>query len=150
MEYLLQYLSVAGLSSLDVLAGLGLAVAYGMNTLQIFVCLCLGSMAGVFFFTLFGLRLRRSIHERRRRNGVLKPLNFKKARGWKRRWLRFGLPGIAFLSPPVFSIPVGVLISVIYENRLRRILIAMTISVLFWVSVLAFLGDQLSGLLWNG
>jgi hypothetical protein len=147
MAELIKWLTVTGLAALKVVPALGLAISLKMNRWEIFVALAAGSFMGVSFFTLFGLRIRGWLKERRDRKGIRKPMNYRKARKWKRMWLRFGLVGIALLTPPVISPPVGAIISVIFEKRRSRILLCMGASILAWSVVFAFLGEQILRLL---
>jgi hypothetical protein len=142
MAEFMEWLSVIGLSSLKVIPGLALALAQNMRPWEIFAALGIGSMAGVVFFTLFGLRIRRWRKERRKRKGIQKPLNFRKARKWKRMWLRYGLPGVALLTPPLLSPPIGSFIAVVFEKRKGRILLYMGMSITLWCTIFALLGQQ--------
>jgi hypothetical protein len=147
MGEFLAWLSVMALATVKVLPALGLAIAHDMKPWEIFSALAGGSMLGVTFFTLFGLQIRRWQKERRIRKGIVKPLNFRKARKWKRMWLKFGLPGVALITPPMISPPVGALIAVIFERRRGRILLYMGISILIWSTIFAFAGEGLLSLL---
>jgi hypothetical protein len=49
---------------------------------------------------------------------------------------RFGLGGIAALTPIILSIPVGVLFALSLTHDKKKIMISMIISVLFWAAVL--------------
>jgi hypothetical protein len=142
MAEFLEWLSVVALATVKVLPALGLAMTHGMKHWEIFVSLAAGSFLGVSFFTIFGLRIRKWRKERRRAKGIVKPLNYRKARKWKRMWLRFGLPGIALLTPPLISPPIGALIAVIFERRRGRILLYMGVSIVLWCTVFALLGHQ--------
>jgi hypothetical protein len=203
MGEILQWLSVVGLATVKVLAGLGVGIAYGMKPWQIFVCLAAGSMIGVVFFTFFGQRIRVWRKERRKQRYILeleeigkarkviarrvlfwqskpamlipgflrrmfgsingsyrlwlrkrrrksrKPaaLNFRKARKWKKMWLRYGLPGIALLTPPLISPPIGALIAAFFERRRGRILAYMGVSILLWSALFAAVGHQILALI---
>lgn len=49
---------------------------------------------------------------------------------------RFGLGGIAVLTPIVLSIPVGVLFALALTHDKKKILISMLMSMFFWATVL--------------
>jgi hypothetical protein len=49
---------------------------------------------------------------------------------------RFGLGGIAALTPVILSIPVGVLFALAVTHDKKKIMLSMFISVLFWATVL--------------
>ena len=54
---------------------------------------------------------------------------------------RFGLPGIAFLSPILISIPVGCLVAVRFYHNKQKILRHMLGAVLFWSVFIAVFRD---------
>lgn len=49
---------------------------------------------------------------------------------------RFGLGGIAVLTPIVLSIPVGVLFALTLTHDKRKIMISMLVSMFFWATLL--------------
>jgi hypothetical protein len=49
---------------------------------------------------------------------------------------RFGLGGIAVLTPIALSIPVGVLFALALTHDKKKIMISMIISLLFWATIL--------------
>lgn len=142
MAEFLQWLSVIGMSTLKVIPALVMAMAYGMKHWQIFVGLFAGSMIGVGFFTFFGLRIIKWRKERRRRLGIVKPLNYRKARKYKRMWIRFSLPGIALLTPIFFGPAIGAVIAIIFERSQMRIFLYMGVSIAVWSAIFALLGHQ--------
>ena len=149
LESILEYLSVIALRSLKVLPGLGLSLVYKMNTLEIFICLSIGGILGVILFTFLGEVIRTWLKKRRmrRKKDEQKPLKIRKARRILRLWHKYGLIGIAILTPPMISPPFGVIIAVAFRESRARIILYMAISVLAWALVLALLGDQILDLL---
>ena len=91
---------------------------------------------------LFGLRIIKWRKERRRRLGIVKPLNYRKARKYKRMWIRFGLPGIALLTPIFFGPAIGAVIAIIFERSQMRIFLYMGVSIAAWSAIFALLGHQ--------
>ena len=55
-----------------------------------------------------------------------------------RFWIRFGLPGMALLTPVVFSPIVGTLLAVSFGGNRRKVLLWMTASAFFWGFALSF------------
>ncbi len=177
----LQWLSVIGLSAFKVIPGLALAIAYNMHPLEIFICLSIGGMLGITFFTLFAVRIRQWRKRRRVRKAqkykalekerladgktppapegiakpsrferrMNKPVNIRKARRTKRLWNKVGIIGIALITPPIISPPIGALISVFFGERLRRIFLFMFLSTLLWAAIFALLGHQILELLYD-
>ena len=148
-EIFLQYLSVAALSSLKVVPGLALAMVYKFNGLEIFITVGTGGIAGTTVFTVLGERIRNWLKKRRkaRKKPSNKNYNIRKVRRIFRIWHRYGLLGIAILTPPILSPMFGPIIAVAFREDRRRILLFMYISVLSWAAVFALVGDQILDLL---
>ena len=141
---LLKYLSVAALSAFKVLPGLGLAMGYQFNALELFLTLGIGSMVGVTAFTLLGTQIRQWIqHRRKSKSQTLTSKKIRKIRRILNIWRRFGIWGIAFLTPPLISPPFGALIAVAFREDRRRILLTMFASIVFWCGLFAILGEQI-------
>ncbi|MCW5907108.1 MAG: hypothetical protein KIS94_04560 [Chitinophagales bacterium] len=49
---------------------------------------------------------------------------------------RFGLGGVAALTPIILSIPVGVMFALALTHDKRKILVSMITSILFWATIL--------------
>lgn len=49
---------------------------------------------------------------------------------------KFGLGGIAVITPVLLSIPVGVLVALTLTHDKRKIMISMIISTLFWAAII--------------
>lgn len=140
---ILEFLSVAGLSALKVLPGLALGIAHQMGSVEIFLALFLGGMLGVVGFSFFADKIRKWRKQRRKEKPRDKPYNIRRIRRIMRIWKKYGLVGIAFLTPPMISPPFGALIAVAFGETFSRIMIFMTVSMLFWAGLLALLGDQI-------
>ena len=90
-----------------------------------------GMMASVLIFSMVGTEARKNWISRLRRKGT--PLNFtKKNRRIVMIWSRFGLGGIAFFTPVIFSPIIGTMLAVSFGVPTRRIVPAMLASALFW------------------
>ena len=49
-----------------------------------------------------------------------------------RIWRKYGLAGIAFLTPVILSIPIGTIIANSLESNRKKVILYMFFSVLFW------------------
>jgi membrane protein DedA with SNARE-associated domain len=145
---ILEFLSVAGLSALKVIPGAALAVVYELSPIEIFLTLFIGGMAGIFAFSYFGTRIRDWRKRRRMQKGIQKPYKIRRIRRIMRIWRKFGLAGVALLTPPMISPPFGAIIAVAFGERLERILIFMAVSMAIWAGLFALLGNQI--LQWIG
>ncbi len=99
------------------------------------ITLIIGGSIGVLIFTFFSQWLNNII------NKVVKPKSSKKIFTRKNRFIvkvksKYGLYGIAFLSPIVFSIPLGCFLASRFYNSHRKIITAMLTAVLFWSFIL--------------
>ncbi|MFM7016648.1 MAG: hypothetical protein ACKOX3_10005 [Bacteroidota bacterium] len=52
---------------------------------------------------------------------------------------KYGLFGIAFLTPVLLSIPIGTIVANSFENKKRKIFLYMFISILFWSTLMVSL-----------
>ena len=56
----------------------------------------------------------------------------KRSRRYVRIWRKYGLIGLAFLTPVVISIPIGTVLANAFEENKKKIFIYMFFSILFW------------------
>ena len=63
--FILEYLSVIGLSAFKVIPGVFLALIYGLGPIESFICVSVGAMIGIVFFTLFGKEIRKYLQKRK-------------------------------------------------------------------------------------
>jgi uncharacterized membrane protein len=149
LSHLYQYVLVAGLSALKVIPGVALGVGFGLHPFETFLATFLGGMLGVTFYAFFGQKLRVLNKKRRKSNPKFAEKtrkNFRKARRIKRLWNKVGIIGIALLTPPILSPPIGTFIAVAFGTSTVRILLFMGVSMALWAAGFAFLGDTITGL----
>lgn len=139
---ILQVASTIGLSTFKhTLGGVPLAAGFGFSYMEVALYTALGGIAGIIIFIflsqLFSSLWNRAFPNRKKKK---KKVFTKKARFIVRVKQRFGLAGIAFITPWLLSVPVGTIISYsIYQDR-TRVFLYQTASVLFW----SFLGAALA------
>ncbi len=130
MKEILAILSLLGFCSIrHTWMGIPAAAFAGYSLIEIMVIGTLGGMIGIVAFTYLTVPVK-SLYKR------LFPKKAKKFTKMNRRIIkvrqRFGLWGIAFITPPIFSIPVGAIVaSSMYSNK-KQIFATMFVSVLFW------------------
>ncbi len=112
------------------------ALGFGFSFFKAVTVTSLGGFTGVTFFVFMserivaGLRKRR---EERMKRGEPHGKRFtRKNKFIVKAKMRFGLAGIAFLTPLLFSIPLGCFIAVRYFKHKQKILIYMFLSIIFW------------------
>lgn len=59
-----------------------------------------------------------------------------RSRKFVRLWSKYGLVGVAFLTPVILSIPVGTVILNAFEDNKKKIFVYMFFSILFWALLL--------------
>ncbi|MCX7606958.1 MAG: hypothetical protein N2170_06825 [Bacteroidia bacterium] len=139
----LQYLSVALLSGVKFMVGVAMSLALGLNFWEQFLSTTIGGIAGVSFFTYLGDTLRSWIA--RKRNRPLSPLPSAK---WSRLWEKYGLWGVALLTPPILSPPIGTAIALAFGTPRPLLLWRMSIAMVLWGLFFAGAWQSLHAL-WN-
>ncbi len=150
MEEIIQILTVLGLSATKFLMGVMMAIVFGFPLWVGFAATVIGGLLGVLVFGAFGETILYGL-------GFLKKPDKDKVRINKtiRRIVKirrqFGLWGIAFLTPVILTVPVGAMVGVLIEPRLRVLLSYMAISFVVWSGILfavyGFLGVNVPALI---
>jgi uncharacterized membrane protein len=130
-----------------VLGGVPLALGFGFSFFETVVVTSIGGFTGVLIFVgisnLIVKKIKQRRHELKEKNGGV-IANQKKIFTKSNRLIitvkqRFGLLGIAALTPLLFSIPIGCFLATRYFKDRQRIVVYMFASILFWsVSVASF------------
>ena len=131
---IIKYLMVVLSSSIKFIGGPLVGVSSNLNTLEIAFFTMLGMMCTVSLLSYFGNFLRKNVFstilKRRKR---FTPKN----RRIVILWRRYGLHGIAFLTPIVLTPPIGTLIAVSFGEEPLKIISFMWISAIFWAILLS-------------
>lgn len=141
----LKYLSVAGTCALKVVPGVFLAIGLGMGMFAQFVVTTAGGIAGIVFFTIFGDGIRRWWAGTFQKNKPPKPHNPNSL--VNRIWRRFGMVGVAILTPPMLSPPVGAAVSVAFGVPRGKAILYMSISMVVWGIIFALFGVPIKALM---
>lgn len=102
--------------------------AVGLNLLTTILTTVAGMMTVVFLFTFFGNWIRTNIFGRFRR----KKINLKKAARFEKLWSRYGLAGVALLTPIILTPIGGTLLAVSSGSPKDKIIFYMFVSASFW------------------
>lgn len=142
MELILKYLTVAFASMFKFLIGPVMGYGFGLSFMESFIFTLVGMMSSVLIFSILGKWLKEKILVRFQKNKKrFTPKNRMRVRIWR----KYGLTGIAFLTPLVLTPIVGTLISAHFGEHWRKIFIYMLISAVFWglicISILYIFGD---------
>jgi hypothetical protein len=102
---------------------------------------CAGGIAGNILFTHLSAALLKAIHEFRVKRGLIQKT--KKFSPFNRRVIRikqkFGLAGIAFVTPIFLSTPVGAFLAERFFKDKRKIIIYLSGATVLWAFLLYFI-----------
>ena len=141
-----EIISVFLLSTIKfVFGGMPMALGMGFSFFKAVTVTSLGGFTGVTFFTMLSEKIISNYKIKQLKRKQSHPnLPPKKIFSKKKRFIvsiksRFGLTGIAFFTPLIFSIPLGCFIAVRYYKHKQTILIYMFTSVLGWSGLAYYL-----------
>lgn len=142
---ILKYLTVFLFSMFKFAFGAISGIAAGLSVAETFFFSVLGMMFSVVLFSILSLQVKEYVA--RRNKDKVKPLFSTKTRKMVRLWNKYGLVGVAFLTPILFSPIVGTMLAVSFGEKRSRIFAYMLMSAIFWglgISILVnVLGVQL-------
>ncbi len=104
-------------------------VALQLHWVETFVCTITGMMLSVFLFTYLGEVLRRTVLRRFYKS---RRLFSPRTRKITRIWQRFGMAGIAFLTPILLTPIGGTIIATSVGAKRYKIFLYMFISAVIW------------------
>lgn len=129
ISLLLKYLTVYLSSTVKFAAGPIAGLATGLSWLETSLFTAMGMMTTVLLFTLLGKPMRsllqRTIWKRRKRFS-------RRNRQFVRIWKRWGIPGVSFLTPLIFSPIGGALLVNAFGGAKKDIIFYMLVSAVFW------------------
>jgi uncharacterized protein involved in cysteine biosynthesis len=111
------------------------AIKYDFNFIQTLLFSVVGGVIGVFVFSFLSDKIYKVIQKRRqnkiKKRSVKKAFAIITAR-------KYGLIGIAFLTPILFSIPIGTYLALYFFLEKRKTIPILITSVVGWSLVLSF------------
>ncbi len=137
-----KYLIVVGTSMFKFIGGPTIGKSFGFHFLVTAALTTLGTMLSVIIFSFLGGRVRDRIARRKRRKKNYRVFTKKKRRIVK-IWTSFGIRGVAFLTPLLFTPIGGTLIAASFGVPRKKIIVNMFISALFWSVIFSFFIDIL-------
>ena len=114
--------------------------AVGLHLVTTILTTVSGMMTVVFLFTFFGNWIRTRLFGKFKK----KKVNVKKAVRFEKIWKRYGLVGVALLTPVILTPIGGTLLAVSSGSPKDKIIIYMFISASFW-SVVISMGIYIFG-----
>ena len=135
------YFAVMAASSVKFVAGPLAGFGLGLSMVETIVCTWLGMMTTVTIMLTVGRFLVQQIS----RLSVQKPKLFSgRARYAVRVWQRFGIIGIAVMTPLLFTPIGGSLLALSFKVPTARVLFFMAVSGIFWAIVFTVMMYQLT------
>jgi hypothetical protein len=126
---IIKYLSVFGTSMLKFIFGPIIGAALGLTVFETWISTVMGMMATVLIITYAGTELRKRIFRQYfSKKRKFTPYN----RRMVKIWNRYGIVGVAFLTPIILSPPVGSILAVAFGEKKKKIITAMLISACVW------------------
>lgn len=139
ISLLLKYLSVYLLSMVKFVGGPLAGLASGLSYVETVLFTALGMMTTVLLFTFFGKPLR----------SFMKKTFWKNSKRFTKRnrqfvyiWRKWGMLGVSFLTPLIFSPIGGALLANLFGGPKKQIILYMLASSFFW-------GFIISGLIFS-
>ena len=127
-ELLAKYFSVFSLSMFKFVFGPVTGASLGLNVIETWLLTSAGMMATVLVITYAGSSLRARIVAR---FGKKQTISARKRR-MVRMWNRYGIAGVAFLTPLLLSPPGGAIVAVSFGEKKHKIILYMLLSAIFW------------------
>lgn len=120
------------------LGGVPLALGFGFSFFKTVVTTSIGGIMGIMIFSYLSdiiLRFVKRFLENRKERRKSQPKE--KVFTWRNKMIvkvkrKFGLIGLAVLTPSVLSMPLGMLLVRRYFHNHQRVLVYMISSVIFW------------------
>ena len=107
--------------------------AVGLHPVTTILTTVCGMMTVVFLFTFFGNWIRKTIFGRFKK----KKVNLKRAEQLDRIWKRYGLVGVALLTPIILTPIGGTLLAMSSGSSREKIIFYMFVSASFWSIVIS-------------
>lgn len=131
MDYI-GFISLFGLSALELWAGIPLGFAMRLNPVLIFAISVAGSAASAAVVIFAGDALRKLF---------LKNKNEKKKEGKAAAiWKKYGAAGLGLLSPLLFGAPLGAALGIALGAERGRLMLWMSAGIIIWAAALTAAG----------
>lgn len=123
-------------------------ILFKYNFLKVMLVSCAGGITGNIIFTNLSASILKWMHIYREKRNIQKKSFTKTTRRMIRIKQRFGLAGIAFITP-IISQPIGAFFAEKFFKDKKKVILYLSVSVIFWAMALYFIllifHDQLKG-----
>jgi membrane protein DedA with SNARE-associated domain len=121
--------------------------AAGLTWIETFIFTVLGMMASVLIFSFLGENAKKRFLSRFRKKKKI--LFTPRNRRIVRIWRKYGLKGVAFLTPLLLTPIGGTIVAASFGEPPKRILIYMLVSAIFWGFIFSLFIQQLNELVFQ-
>lgn len=136
VEELFKYLAVYFTSMVKFIGGPLCGIGSGLGFWETAILTILGMMTSVLFFTtVLGTGFKKLISSK---FNIKRKLFTSKNRKVVKVWKQFGLKGVAFLTPIIFTPIGGTIIATSFGEPRKKILVYMLASAMFWSFIFSF------------
>jgi uncharacterized membrane protein len=141
-----KYLTVYLISTIKFIGGPLSGVASGLTWVETFIFTVLGMMTTVLLLSLLGENARKRLLKKFSKK---KKLFTPKNRRMVKMWRRYGLKGVAFLTPVFLSPIIGTVMAISFGEPTKRIFFYMLGSALFWGVIFSLFINELNSLIFQ-
>jgi hypothetical protein len=113
-------------------------VVFKYNFLKVMLVSCAGGITGNIIFTYLSANLLNWMHNYREKRNIKKKIFTPSTRRMIKIKQRFGLVGIAFITP-IISQPIGAFFAEKFFKDKKKIILYLSVSVVFWALTLYWL-----------
>jgi hypothetical protein len=136
-----KYVTVFLLSMVKFIGGPISGAAAGLTWLETFIFTVAGMMTSVLIFSLLGTSAKQKLFNRLQgKRKLFTPRNRRLVKIWR----KYGLKGVAFLTPVFFSPIIGTVMAASFGETKQRIFFYMLGSALFWGVIFSVFIQQIN------
>jgi hypothetical protein len=139
MQRFIDYLVVFAMSMFKFIFGCVGGAVRDFSYFETVLVTVLGMMTSVVIFTFFGIAIRNWFFKAFPRK---RKIFSKRNRRIVKIWRKYGIIGVAFLTPVLFSPILGTLIAVSFGEDKKRIFFHMLWSAILWAVILSYITTQ--------
>ncbi|QHT68015.1 hypothetical protein GXP67_15880 [Rhodocytophaga rosea] len=141
-----KYVTVFLLSMVKFIGGPISGAAAGLTWLETFIFTVAGMMTSVLIFSLLGSSAKQKIFNRLQgKRKLFTPKNRRLVKIWR----KYGLKGVAFLTPVFFSPIIGTVMAASFGETKQRIFFYMLGSALFWGVIFSVFIQQINSFVFH-